>query len=305
MIRSPLSYWLLRKFHAPRIVHARTPEDFGLKAVTVRIKAIDGGSLFGWWIPGTNQSSAQKRTTAIVLHGWGANASLMLDIALWIVRLGFNGLFIDARSHGLSSEADFMSMPRFAEDLESARVWAVAREDVNPLEVIAIGHSVGAGAALLSASRTQWAGVVSLSAFAHPKDMMHRYMDEHKIPRPWIQPWIINQVQAIIGARFDEIAPANTVKKIQCPILLVHGKEDKDVPVSEAQLLFQEAPKGTRSIILDETGHDLRPAILSLGPAVISFLENIVCEHKHCNEVSQNKIPRQVNILPGDFSCSD
>ena len=285
MIRSPLSYLLQKKFRAPRIVHARTPEDFGLKAETVWIKAIDGGSLFGWWIPGTDQSLAEKRTTVIVLHGWGANASLMLDIAPWIERIGFNGLFIDARSHGLSSEADFMSMPRFAEDLESARAWAVARNDVNPLEIIAIGHSVGAGAALLSASRTPWAGVVSLSAFAHPKDMMHLYMDEHKIPRRWIQPWIINQVQAIIGARFDEIAPVNTVKKIQCPILLAHGKEDKDVPVSEAKFLFQKAPTGTRLIFLDETGHDLRPAILILGPEVISFLENIVCEDKLYNVV--------------------
>ena len=284
----------------------RTPDSFGLRAASVRINAIDGGSLFGWWIPGNDQNLAQKRTTVIVLHGWGANAGLMLDIAPWIERLGLNGLFIDARSHGLSTEADFMSMPRFAEDIESARAWAVAREDVNPLEVIAIGHSVGAGAVLLSASRTQWAGIVSLSAFAHPKDMMHRYMDEHKIPRRWIQPWIINQVQAIIGARFDEIAPVNTVKTIKCPILLVHGKEDKEVPVNEAQRIFQEAPQGTRSIFLDGTGHDLRPAISKLGPDVISFLKNRVCEPKHSTKVeSEQERTAGSSTCRALFACSD
>lgn len=276
MIPSPLSYWLLRKFRTPRIAHVRTPDSLGLRAASVRINAIDGGALFGWWIPGNHLNLAQRLPTVIVLHGWGANSSLMLDIAPWIQRLGFNGLFIDARSHGLSTETDFMSLPRFAEDLESARAWAIARDEVNPLELIAIGHSVGAGAALLSASRTQWAGIVSLSAFAHPKDMMRRYMDEHKIPRRWIQPWIINRVQSIIGARFDEIAPVNTVQKIQCPILLAHGKEDKEVPVSEAARLLQQAPQGTPSIFLEETGHDLRSAISKLGPEVISFLEKLV-----------------------------
>lgn len=281
MIASPLSYWLLRKFRAPRIAHVRTPDSLGLRAASVRINAIDGGTLFGWWIPGTHQNLGKRLPIVIVLHGWGANSSLMLDIAPWIQHLGFNGLFIDARSHGLSTEADFMSLPRFSEDLESARAWAIARDEVNPLEVIAIGHSVGAGAVLLSASRTQWAGIVSLSAFAHPEDMMRRYMKEHKIPRRWIQPLIINRVQSIIGARFDEIAPVNTVQKIQCPILLAHGKEDKEVPVSEAERLLQQAPQGTQSIFLEEIGHDLRSAIGKLGPDVISFLEKLVTPRIH------------------------
>jgi len=269
LIQKLLQRWMLRKFRAPRLAHKHTPGSFGIKAETVRVTAADGGFLFGWWIPACPSS---KAPTAIVLHGWGANASLMLDIAPWIQDLGFNGLFMDARCHGQSSDADFTSMPRFAEDLESARAWAMARDDTDPLQLIAIGHSVGAGAVLLSASRSPWAAVISLSAFAHPKDMMLRFMDEHRIPRPLIQPWIMNQVQSIIGTRFDEIAPENTIRKIQCPIMLVHGTDDQDVPIAEAQRLIDQAPAGTQSFIIEGGTHDLRTAIHFLAPEFMKFM---------------------------------
>ena len=273
MTQKFLQYWMLRKFRAPRIAHERTPDSLGLNAEAVSISAVDGGFLFGWWIPATQHAQSEKSATVIVLHGWGANASLMLDIAPWIQGLGFHGLFIDARCHGRSSEAAFTSMPRFAEDLESARAWALRRRDVNPQQLIAMGHSVGAGAALLSASRSPWAAVISLSAFAHPKDLMHRFMDAHRIPKRLVQPWIMDQVQSIIGARFDDIAPENTIPKVLCPIMLVHGKVDQEVPLSEAQRLMQKAPLGARIILIDEAGHDLRPAMELLAPDLIRFIK--------------------------------
>ena len=270
---------MLRKFRAPRLAHKRTPASLGLKAEVVHIDAADGGNLFGWWIPAALNARIEKAPTVIVLHGWGANASLMLDIAPWIQGLGFHGLFIDARCHGFSSEADFTSMPRFAEDLESARAWAMARGDVNPLQVLAIGHSVGAGAVLLSASRSSWAGVISLSAFAHPEDMMLRFMNEHRIPKRWVQPWVMRQVQGIIGARFDEIAPENTIRKVQCPVLLIHGADDQDVPVTEASRLMAKAPYGSLTRVIPGVGHDLRPAMPLIGPYAIDFMRTLFCDN--------------------------
>ena len=279
MIQKLLQRWMLRKFRAPRLPHKYSPDSLNIKAEAVRIEAADGGFLFGWWIPASQESQSSRVPTAIVLHGWGANAGLMLDIAPCIQDLRFNGLFIDARCHGRSSEADFTSMPRFAEDLESARTWAMARDDVDPLKIIAIGHSVGAGAALLSASRSSWAAVISLSAFAHPKDMMLRFMDEHRIPKQWIQPWIMNRVQSVIGARFDEIAPENTIQKVHCPVMLIHGADDQDVPLTEANRLMAKAPYGSLTRVIPSVGHDLRPAMPLIAPRVIEFMQTLFCDN--------------------------
>lgn len=276
VIENLIHDFMLRKFRAPRLAHKRTPDSLGLYSEVVRIPAADGGFLFGWWIPAPLNAPATRAPTAIVLHGWGANASLMLGIAPWVQQLGFHGLFIDARCHGLSSDADFTSMPRFAEDLESARAWALARTNVDSRQLVAIGHSVGAGAVLLSASRISWAGVISLSAFAHPGNMMQRFMDEHHLPRRFIQPWIMTQVQRIIGASFDDIAPENTLPNITCPVMLIHGAEDRDVPLAEAQRLILKAPSGTRHIIIEGVGHDLRPALPELAADAIAFMRTLL-----------------------------
>lgn len=270
---------MLKKFRAARLPHLRTPNSFGLAFETVGITAVDGGSLFGWWIPATAPVSSGVSPVAVVLHGWGANASMMLDMAPTIQAMGFHGLYLDARCHGRSSDADFSSLPRFTEDIEAARTWVLKRTDIDPEKIFAIGHSVGAGAALLSGTRTQWAGVVSLSAFAHPRNMMARYMNEHRIPKLFIQPYVMTQVQKLIGFRFDDIAPENTLRQLRCPVMLVHGMDDQDVPLYEAQRLMANAPDA-RQFLLPGIGHDLRPAMALLAPEVTDFMMQLVSQHQ-------------------------
>lgn len=66
-------------------------------------------------------------------------------------------------------------MPRFAEDLEHGLDWLLQQPDVDPRRLFLSGHSVGAAAALLVASRREGlAGVVSIAAFANPAEMMRR-----------------------------------------------------------------------------------------------------------------------------------
>jgi pimeloyl-ACP methyl ester carboxylesterase len=268
---------LIRRFKAPRLAHHTSPQALGLQAQSVQIDAIDGGHLFGWWIPSSSSSNTLHATpTAVVLHGWGANASLMLPMAPWLNQIGFNALFIDARCHGNSSDAEFTSMPRFAEDLESAQAWVFNQHGVAPQHMVAVGHSVGAGAVLLSASRSSWAGVVSLSAFAHPADMMWRFMREHHIPGKRIGHWVLSHVQSVIGFRFDDIAPENTIQRVQCPVMLVHGANDTEVPLSEAERIQQNAGTSTRLMVVPHVGHDLRPAMQELVPQVTAFLKSVV-----------------------------
>ena len=76
----------------------------------------------------------------------------------------------------------FTSLPRFAEDLSSAVDWLQAQAEVDAQRAAVIAHSVGAGAALLLASRRRdLAAVVSLAAFAHPAAMMRRWLAAKRI----------------------------------------------------------------------------------------------------------------------------
>ena len=80
------------------------------------------------------------------------NAALMLPLARPLHEAGYATLFVDARCHGASDDDSFASLPRFAEDLGAAVDWLRGRPEVAAGRVGVIGHSVGAGAALLLAS---------------------------------------------------------------------------------------------------------------------------------------------------------
>lgn len=142
--------WAVHRSLAPdRVIKTRSPADVGLQFQEVTLPTENGKSLFGWYIAANRTGSAP---VVVAIHGWGGNAETLLPLAGPLHQAGFALLFIDARCHGQSDEDSFASMPRFAEDLGHAIDWLKQREDTDQDAIAAIGHSVGAGAVLLSAS---------------------------------------------------------------------------------------------------------------------------------------------------------
>ena len=123
-----------------------------------------------------------------------------------------------------------------------------------------IGRCVGAGAALLSATRRlDLRAVVSLSAFTHLYQVMRRHLTEFHILYWAIGWYVLRPVQRVIGARFDDIALVNTIGQARCPVLLVHGVEDALVPFSDAQRLKVAGWAGAVKCVAIAGGH--APAI--------------------------------------------
>jgi pimeloyl-ACP methyl ester carboxylesterase len=160
---------------APRISVKDNPSAFGLPFRDVLLPTSNSKQIHGWYIPAT---VSQPAPTLIVLHGWGGNREMMLPLADPFYHSGYALLFVDARSHGASEDDSFSSLPRFAEDLESALDWLLQQPETDRARIGLIGHSVGAAASLLVASRRkEVAAVVSLASFAHPERIMRRYLD--------------------------------------------------------------------------------------------------------------------------------
>ncbi|MEW6559002.1 MAG: alpha/beta fold hydrolase [Pseudomonadota bacterium] len=270
----PLFNWALRRsLRAPRVAHTRSPADFGLGCATVRIPTARGKTLHAWYLPAP-QVVARPSPALVIVHGWGGNADLMLPLAPALHAAGLSLLFIDTRCHGASDDEAFTSLPRFAEDAVHAADWLAARPDIDPLRIALLGHSVGAGAVLLAATwRPQIAAVVSLAAFAHPADMMRRWMVEQALPDAVIAPYILDYVQRTIGYRFDAIAPIHTLPQLRCPVLLMHGEHDSVVPVEDARrLLAAAATNAAVQLHIGPGGHDSMDAFLQEMPRVIGFL---------------------------------
>lgn len=255
-------------FRAPRSREKGTPCDLGLAYQAVAIPTLSGKRLFGWWLPLPDTTA-----TIVIIHGWGGNAELMLPMALPFHRAGINVLLIDARNHGNSDGDSFSSLPRFAEDLGKAVQWLKRTHPEQSRRVALLGHSVGAGAALLEASRHHDIdAVISVSAFAHPAWMMRRFLTRWWMPAPLISA-IMRYVEWVIGHRYEEIAPLHTICRIRCPVLLVHGRQDGTVPVEDACSIARGCNRPNISLLeIEEADHDSVDKIENHGPQLVAFL---------------------------------
>lgn len=267
---------ILHGLRAPRLPHTQGLVAHGIAGDAVqqvRIAGPRGKQLFGWLVSPC-PASPHPVPAVLVMHGWGANASMMGSVVPPLHAAGFAVLLLDARCHGNSDGEAFTSMPRFAEDIAAGLAWLRTQPGIAGDQLALLGHSVGAGAALLHASRHHdVCAVVSLSAFAHPVEVMRRLMAQKRVPFPVIGWYVLRHVQRVIGIRFDAIAPISTIAAVRCPILLVHGSHDTIVPVSDAQRLLSAA-SGHAQLLLIDGDHDLREAIDAHGQTLVDFLHS-------------------------------
>jgi dipeptidyl aminopeptidase/acylaminoacyl peptidase len=248
----------------------------GLPYQTVRVPTVNGKSMFAWFVPSPKRHG--KVSAVALMHGWGGNAEDMLPFASLLYCAGYAVLLLDARNHGRSDADGFSSMPRFAEDLVHGFNWLGRQPNVDSRRLVLLGHSVGAGAALLAASRhCEPAAVVSIAAFGHPAQLMRRLMRAHHVPYRPIGWLVLRYVEHTIQARFDEIAPCHTIARVTCPVLVVHGEEDDRVSPADARRIYaNRRDDRTELLMLPETGHESRDAIAQHGAALVAFLDRFV-----------------------------
>ena len=256
-------------FRPKKITENKSPLDFGIKYQEQYIPGLSNKKLFSWLL-----INEKNIGTIIMIHGWGGNSEFMLPLAQPFYHAGFNILLIDARGHGNSDSYMFSSLPRFAEDIESAKSWLQSKYPSLSNKLCLIGHSVGASAVLLAASRqTDLNAVISIAPFAHPELLMQRYLQEKHLPNAVIQ-LILKYIEKLIGTSFDSIAPINTVCNVSAPVLIVHGKEDSTVPISDAYLIIENCEQREIYFLeLDDTKHDSVEKIKEHFPQIIIFLK--------------------------------
>jgi uncharacterized protein len=274
MARPLLHRALLRGLRPARLRHEppldRAPAA-GSALQALQLVGARGQRLAAWLALPAQAAAGQPVPAVVAVHGWGANASTLWPVVEPLRTAGIAVLLFDAAAHGRSSDEDFSSLPRFAEDVATALAWLHTDARIDAQRIALLGHSVGAAAVLLHGARRGGVrAIVSLSAFAHPRELMARWLREHRIPRRWIGSAILEHVQATIGERFERIAPVNLARDIDCPVLLVHGALDTTVPLADAQRLRAGLRQGELLVVDGE--HDLRAALRPHVPHIVGFL---------------------------------
>jgi pimeloyl-ACP methyl ester carboxylesterase len=152
-------------------------------------------------------------------------------------RDGLNVLMPEYLGYGMSGgEA---SEQGCMEAAEAAYQYLVTEKRTQPSRLIVEGGSLGAAVAVDVAANHPVGGLVMLSGFSSIRDMTFRKY-------PYLP------VDLLLLHPMDSVA---RLRKVKCPVLIVHGTADEVVPYDMSQILLDAAPPGTGLLSLPGAGH--------------------------------------------------
>jgi dipeptidyl aminopeptidase/acylaminoacyl peptidase len=222
-----------------------SPADFGLKFEAVSIQS-DGAELAGWFVPA---GGSGPRPAIAIVHGWESNRGRSMAHIRYLHAAGFHCLVIDARGHGDNPPEDLpVNVPEFAADAAAAARWLAARPEVTAVGLL--GHSMGGAGAILAAAGEP--AVKAVVAMSSPADLVYMTrktfeLAEMNIPGPIAAPLSYITAAVLLAPRRHSLHEASAVAgaaRYKGPLLLMHGEDDRGVPVAHLDLIAASARAG-------------------------------------------------------------
>lgn len=220
-----------------------SPFEVGMPFEDIEFRAAGGTRLAGWWF-----DRSESSRVVIVSHGHRGNKSDMLGIGPGLWRDGHSVLMFDFRGNGDSDDGP-QSLAHYEQaDLRAAIAYAVARRPDAGL--VLVGFSMGAAVSILvGAQEPRVEAFVLDSPFADMHGVIAHAVGSLRLP-PVPLVWLVDQATRVrYGYRFGQVAPIDAIGALAPrPILLMHGDQDRVIPVEHAHRLYAAAaePKQLR-----------------------------------------------------------
>jgi len=224
------------------------------------IEQNNGDRLQAWYLPAADTSAP----TILYLHGsrWNLNSSVF-RIERWSA-MGYGILAIDYRGFGASTPR--LPSQASAVDDASAALHELARREPRAERRFVYGHSLGGAIAVAMAARPalpEFNGLIIESTFTRIQDMI-QHSNWSRIPG----------LSLLITQPFDTLS---AISGIQNPLLILHGTNDRIVPLAMSEALFQaSAASGSplrKLVQIDGGSHSNSSAHQEYRSAVQQFIK--------------------------------
>jgi pimeloyl-ACP methyl ester carboxylesterase len=194
----------------------------------------DGNTIHAWWLPPPDGS----RRVLLYCHGKGGNLSHRGKMLTeFQTRLGCGVLVFDYPGYGKSTGWPVEAACHAATD--AAFAWLTETKGYAPGEVLLFGESLGGGVASELATKRPVRGLVLSGTYTSlPDAAAYRY--------PWLP------CHLVMSARFESV---KKLPNVTCPVLVMHGTEDRTIPYWQGEALFAAANQPKEFIRLDGAGH--------------------------------------------------
>jgi len=205
------------------------PSSIGLWFKDVRFETADGVQLTGWFIPCND-----ARGVILFCHGNAGNISHRLDSIAIFNRLGLDVFIFDYQGYG-ESEGKPTEYGTY-QDAEAAWQYLIEERKVSPKRVVVFGRSIGGALAAWLAQHHSPGALILESTFTSLQDAAATIYHFPLIRR---------------FVRFG-YNTAEHLAGVNCPILVVHSRDDEIMSFHHGQRLFELA--GEPKTFLEITG---------------------------------------------------
>jgi fermentation-respiration switch protein FrsA (DUF1100 family) len=238
------------------------PSSINVPFRDLAIETRDGVELHGWFIP-----HPKAQASLLIFHGNAGNISHRIPWIELLHPLEINIVIIDYRGYGKSGGAPFER--GLYMDSDAAYEWWQKYRASTGEKLILLGESLGGAVAADLASRTQVSGLILQSTFTSARDMAKTLFP-------------VGLLQPLTSIRFDT---ATKIGRVNCPKLIIHGRNDEIVPFRLGRKLFELAPEPKEFLDVPRAGHN--DLVWVAGSEYLQRLKNFL------NQITDTDKPRE------------
>lgn len=182
----------------------------------------------------------------LLVHGWSGRGTQLFKIADELIKIGYSTISFDAPAHGKSQGNSTIMSEFIISILEIEKQYG-------PFE-IAIGHSLG-GMSVLNAIKDGLK--VNKAVIIGSGDIVQDILDDF-ISKLGLKQKISDRLRNLFENKYqvkmDDFSAYKAAKKVEIPVLVIHDKDDPEVPVKAGIHIHENLHNG--SLFLTEgLGH--------------------------------------------------
>ena len=259
--------------------HPDPPDAVGAPYEEARFYTADGLELQGWYFPAQGvpspldgpygRTGRMAAPTLLFMHGTSYNAS-----DLWVTPdrvaafreflrgIGCNFFIFDYRGYGRNPGTP--TEEGTYTDAAAALAWLYERPEVDPRSLFFYGFSLGTGVAAGLAMREPSAGLILRSPFTSIRAMIIEWHPKTRFllaAAPWLP-----------RTNYDTLSK---IRRLDRPLLVMHGDADETVPPSMGRVVYDAAPEPKTFVSFPASGHrDIANEMVV--PAIRGFIASVL-----------------------------
>ncbi len=182
----------------------------------------------------------------LLIHGWEGRGTQLGSFVEPLVKMGFTVYAVDAPAHG-ESPGKILTPVLYASFIKSIVY------ELGEVHTI-IAHSFGSGSSALAAAETRKVNKLVLIAGPNQyiKIVNHfarlmKFSEKTRLK-------FIDKVTEIVGLHPEQMVVSDFLNQCEIPVILIHDKHDKPVPVEASQAIATSVPR-SQLIVTEGLGH--------------------------------------------------